>query len=93
MSVSARCLLLFLSLTILSCGTLSPAPAPAPKPPHVDCNERRPTDPVPDAPASTDWRDWAAAFIAALGWGTQSETFRADSADCLDRHRAAGDIR
>jgi hypothetical protein len=48
---------------------------------------------VPVAPSSTDWREWAAAYVQALAWGTQAQDFRADTADCLDRHRAAGDIR
>lgn len=93
MNAFAKCLLLCLCLMILSCGHLSTKRSVAPKPPQIVCSERRPADPVPSAPVSTDWREWAAAFAAAMGWGTQQTEYRADTADCLDRYRAAGDIR
>ena len=93
MNVFAKILLLSLCLMIPSCAELSPKPSTVPKPPKIECAERRPTDAVPAAPTSTDWRDWASAFVQALGWGAQSEDYRADSADSLDKHRKAGDIR
>lgn len=68
-------------------------PSLVPKPPLIDCKERRPADAVPVEPASTDWRLWADAFVKALGWGTQQADYRADTADCMDKHRKAGDIR
>jgi hypothetical protein len=93
MNASVKCLLLCLCLMIQSCGQLPTKPSLERKPPQIACAERRPIDSPPAAPASTDWREWAAAFAAALGWGTQSEDYRADTADCLDQHRKAGDIR
>jgi len=86
-------LLLFLPLMILSCATPSPKHVSAPKPPKIDCAERRATDPVPAPPAGTDWRLWAAAWAEALGWGEGHVNARAATADCLDAHRKAGDIR
>lgn len=44
-------------------------------------------------PVSTDWRAWAGYAAKVLGLVEQSESYRADTADCLDAHRNAGDIR
>lgn len=87
------CLLPILLLT--ACGQKFAKPSIEPKPPKQDCAERRVLEPVPtDAPfGSTDWREWAAYSVRLLGWGTQHVDARADSADCGDTHRKAGDIR
>lgn len=93
MNASAKCLLLCLCLMIQSCGVLPPKPTLEPKPPKIDCAERRETDPPPPPALGTDYRDWVASYVQALAWGSQAQDFRADTADCLDRHRKAGDIR
>ena len=51
------------------------------------CSERaialRPLPP----PTDTDYRKWASAYIGALYAYADSQTKRAETADCLDRHR------
>jgi hypothetical protein len=48
---------------------------------------------VPAQPASTSWLEWASYAVRVLGLVEQGEGYRADTADCLDAHRKAGDIR
>lgn len=93
MSASSKFLLLSCLLTISSCGLRSVKPEIAPLPPKVECGERKPTDPLPAVPDSTDWRLWAAALAQAFGIVEQSEGYRAETANCLDRHRKEGSIR
>lgn len=92
-SVKRLFLLLLLLLTIPSCGQVQTKPSLEPKPPLIDCKERRRVDPPPPPPLGTDYRLWTDAYVKALGWGTQQVDYRADTADCLDKHRAKGDIR
>lgn len=93
MNAFAKILWLALCLMTLSCAGRPPRPLPEQDPPMIACGERKPADPPPPAPSGTDWRVWAKAFVKALAWGTQHADLRADTADCLDRARAAGDIR
>ena len=87
-------LLLFACLLMTSsCGSVSTKPSSEPKAPLIDCKERRAHDAWPAAPGGTDWRLWAAWGAALLGVGQQGDDYRADTAECLDAHRKAGDIR
>lgn len=84
--------LLILSL-MLACSPKSTKPNVTPKPPLIDCKDRRPTDPLPSAPVVTDYRVWADYSQALLNYIGGLANRAADTADCYDKHRKAGDIR
>ena len=83
---------LMLSLTLMSCASWR-TPRPVPEPPRIDCSERSPAEPLPDMPETTRWRSWAAYARRLLGVIEVERNQRAETADCLDRERAAGRIR
>lgn len=60
--------------------------------PPAGCSERtialRPLPP----PIDTDYRKWASAYIGALYAFADSETKRAETADCLDRARGVDKV-
>ena len=64
------------------------------KPSRLACKERVPAEPAVAPPVwSTDYRLWGAWGLA--GWAAYAAevTKRDITADCMDEHRAAGDIR
>ena len=93
MNALSKSLLVSCLLMIASCGLRPVKPEIAPLPPKIACGERKPTDPLPAVPVTTDWRLWAAALTEAFGIVEQSEGYRAETADCLDKHRKEGSIR
>ena len=84
-------LLLVLSTTT-SCSSWKTR-KPEPEPPRIDCSERAPAEPLPAKPQTTAWRKWAAYSRRLLGVIEAEVGKRAETADCLDRERAAGRIR
>lgn len=68
------------------------APPPT-EPPRVDCNERAPAEPEPSPPRSDTKLEWKAYARRWQGVATAEVQKRAETADCLDRDRAAGRIR
>lgn len=67
-------------------------PKPKPRPPQIDCAERAPGEALPKVPTVRRYEPWAAYAAALLGVITIDRTLRAETADCLDRERAAGRI-
>lgn len=83
---------LLLASTLSSCASWKRL-VPERRPPRVDCQDRKPADPVPPLPktgASQAWQRYALVLIDLVA---QRDELRADSADCYDRARKAGDIR
>lgn len=79
--------LVALSLLLLTC--MSCARQTKPTVPHyapiAGCSERTAAMTPPAPPKGTDWREWAKAYVGALWAYTDSETRRAETADCLSR--------
>lgn len=80
-------LVLILLPTLPSCARLSKPTLPRFVPP-AGCSERA-IALRPDAPpvGSKDWRRWASAYISAALAYEDSETKRAETADCMDKQR------
>lgn len=76
---------------LASCANFA-TPKPKPKPPQIDCAERTPGDPLPKMPTRRAYEPWAAYAATLLGVIAVDRTLRAETADCLDRERAAGRI-
>jgi hypothetical protein len=88
-----RTMLLLPALCLLtSCASFGRVNAER-EPPRIDCSERASAEPLPRQPATTHWLEWAAYSRALLGVIEAEVGKRVETADCLDRDRAAGRIR
>lgn len=81
-----RVLPLLALLTLTSCASRG-KPIAVPSPPIAGCSERAIALTPPPPPNSDDYRQWAKAYVGAVGAYEDSENKRAATADCLDRHK------
>ena len=86
MNASRLILALLLALTLTSCASLR-KPTTERFVPPAGCSERAIALRPPPPPDSDDHRRWAEAYTGAVGAYEDSETKRAETADCLDQHR------
>jgi hypothetical protein len=88
-----RTVLIALVLAIGGCQFWRKPPPAKPDVPLIDCSERAPSDALPTKPKTKDWIRWAGYSRRLLGVVEFERNLRAETADCLDRERAAGRIR
>ena len=97
MNKKTRLLLVLLLLPMLSawggCDALTKKTPPRIEPPVIDCNEHAPAEPVVPPPTADTKAAWKANSRRWQGVASAELTKRVETADCLDRARAAGYIK
>lgn len=82
-----------LALVLTGCPWNWKKAPPPTEPPRIDCNERAPAEPAPKEPTSDASSQLKAYARRWQGVATAEVQKRVETADCLDRERAAGRIR
>lgn len=83
----AKVLTLLLLLPMMAGCALLSRHTKQPYVPPAGCGERSPAMEPPAPENTTDWRIWRALYVGAVWAYVDSESKRAATADCLDKHR------